>query len=181
MKKYVGFLRGVNVGGHHKVPMAELRAEFEGMDFKNISTILNSGNILFEASKNNLEEKISKRLQTVFGFQVPTLVRNFETIAGLYSDNPFGSIEVSKDTRLYVSFLKQDTGAQLDLPFTSEDRSFQIIKKQNKIIFSTLDLTASKTPKAMETLEKHYGKDLTTRNWKTIERIVRKAGAQQWL
>ncbi|MGY8913954.1 MAG: DUF1697 domain-containing protein, partial [Flavobacteriales bacterium] len=45
---YIAFLRGINVGGHHKVPMAVLKTEFEKLGFKNIVTLLNSGNILFE-------------------------------------------------------------------------------------------------------------------------------------
>ncbi|MGB7392865.1 MAG: DUF1697 domain-containing protein [Pricia sp.] len=181
MKKYVGFLRGINVGGHHKVPMAELRSELEKMDFKNVATILNSGNILFEATGNKLEEKISKRLETVFGFPVPTLVRNFETIAGISDNNPFAPIEVSKDIRFYVSFLKNDTNPELALPWKSGDGSYEIIEKRNSTVFSVLDLSVSKTPKAMEALEKLYGKDITTRNWNTIARILKKAKALHWL
>jgi len=47
-EKYVAFLRGINVGGHHKVPMADLRKELEKLGFENVMTLLNSGNIIFE-------------------------------------------------------------------------------------------------------------------------------------
>ncbi|WP_424372794.1 DUF1697 domain-containing protein, partial [Muriicola sp.] len=43
LKTYVAFLRGINVGGHHKVPMANLRRELEAMSFKKVTTLLNSG------------------------------------------------------------------------------------------------------------------------------------------
>ena len=46
-------------------------------------------------------------------------------------------------------------------------------------MFSVLDLSEAKTTKAMEVLEKFYGKDITTRNWNTIERIAKKAAAQE--
>lgn len=169
------------MGGHHKVPMAELRSEFEKMNFKDVATILNSGNILFEASENNLEAKISERLERVFGFPVPTLVRDFEMIVDVSNDSPFEHIEVTKDIRLYVSFLKNDTGTKLSLPWKSEDSPYEIIEKRNTMIFSVLNLSLSKTPHAMEALEKQYGKEITTRNWNTIEKILKKAKALQWL
>ena len=75
---YVAFLRGINVGGHHKVPMADLRKELEKLDFENVETLLNSGNIIFEAiddNEENLEKKISLHLEKSFGFPVPSIVR----------------------------------------------------------------------------------------------------------
>lgn len=47
MNRYVAFLRGINVSGHHKVPMADLRKEMEKLNFEKVITILNSGNIIF--------------------------------------------------------------------------------------------------------------------------------------
>lgn len=169
------------MGGHHKVPMAELRSEFEKMNFKNIATILNSGNILFEAPENDLEAKISERLETVFGFPVPTLLRDFEMIVNVSNDNPFEHIAVTKDIRLYISFLKKDVGSKLTLPWKSKDGSYKIIEKRETMILSVLDLSKSNTPKAMEALEKNYGKEITTRNWNTIGKILKKAKALHWL
>ena len=77
-EKYVAFLRGINVGGHHKVPMADLRKELEKLGFENVETLLNSGNIIFEAISNNegnLEKKISAHLEKSFGFPIPTVIR----------------------------------------------------------------------------------------------------------
>ena len=175
MEQYVAFLRGINIGRHHKLPMAELKSEFEKLGFTNISTILNSGNVLFEANEIISEDEISNRLESVFGFPVPTLIRRFDTIMDIFNENPFENVEVTKDTRLYVSFLKNEVNTQCTLPWKSEDGSFQILKEVDKSVLSVIDLSLSNTPKAMEVLEKHYGKDITTRNWNTIERIMKKA------
>jgi uncharacterized protein (DUF1697 family) len=174
MKKYVAFLRGINIGRHHKVPMAELKSEFGKMGFRNISTILNSGNVLFEANGKISEDYISNQLESVFGFPIPTLIRNFDNLAKIYNEHPFERIEVTKDIRLYASFLKNEVDTQFSFPWNSEDGSFHILKEVDNTILSVLDLSKSNTPKAMEALEKHYGKDITTRNWNTIERIFKK-------
>jgi uncharacterized protein (DUF1697 family) len=172
--KYIAFLRGINVGGHHKVPMADLVKAMEKLNFKNVITLLNSGNIIFDAIASELEtleKTISETLEKTFGFPVPTIIRRSEMIDTLLDRDPFKEVIVTKDIRLYVSFLQKNINIDLQLPWTSDDRSYKIIEKIDKTICSVLDLSVSKTPKAMEIVEKTFGKDITTRNWKTIERI----------
>jgi len=176
-EKYVAFLRGINVGGHHKVPMADLKTLLEKKGLKNIVTLLNSGNIIFDTNpdKNeNIEEVISTSLEKHFGFPVPTVVRRAEAINELFNANPFDDVLVTKDIRLYISLMKKNVDSNLELPWISSDQSYEIRYKKDQNILSVLDLSISKTPKAMEILEKTYGKNITTRNWNTIERIVKK-------
>ncbi|MFC2103556.1 DUF1697 domain-containing protein, partial [Bacteroidota bacterium] len=126
-EKYVAFLRGINVGGHHKVPMADLRKELGKLDFENIETLLNSGNIIFEAvsdNEENLEKKISVHLEKSFGFPIPVIVRKSEMIYELINNNPFKDVQLTKDIRLYVSFLQENVQTKLKLPWTSPDNSY---------------------------------------------------------
>lgn len=174
---YVVFLRGINVGGHHKVPMADLRKELEKIGYEKVVTILNSGNIILDAddsNSENIEKMISAHLENYFNFPIPTIARKFDEIDKLFQNNPFKDIEITKEIRLYISFLKSDTNSELDLPWISSDKSYRILDKQGKTILSVLDLSFSKTPKAMEVLEKCFGKNITTRNWNTIKRIIKK-------
>ncbi len=175
--RYVVFLRGINVGGHHKVPMAELRKVLEGLQCENIDTLLNSGNIILNSTEvdlESLEVKIAEKLEKTFGFSIPTIIRKSETITQLISDAPFKDITLTKDIRLYVSFLKKNTATNLDLPWISQDDSFRIIDKTDNTVISVLDLAISKTPKAMKALEDFFGSEITTRNWNTIARIAKK-------
>ena len=178
-EKYVAFLRGINVGGHHTVPMADLQAELKKIDLKNIATLLNSGNVLFESDGTNLENTISAHLEKVFGFSIPTIIRESKMIIEMLHEDPFKSISVTKDIRLYVSYLKNDVNAKISLPWKSEDMSYQIIKRKGNTVFSVLDLSISKTPEAMKALEKYYGKEITTRNWNTISQIGKKIISHQ--
>ena len=176
-EKYIAFLRGINVGGHHKVPMADLKKALEKLGFDNIITILNSGNIIFDAKadkEETIEKVISEHLENFFEFPIPTIVRRSDEIMEMFLNDPFKGIEVTKDIRLYISLLKDDMDADLKLPWTSEDGSFKILEKNGKNILSVLDLSVSGTPKAMGVVERYYGKGVTTRNWKTIERIEKK-------
>ncbi|MEX0966942.1 MAG: DUF1697 domain-containing protein [Bacteroidia bacterium] len=174
---FIALLRGINVGGHHKVPMALLRQEMERLGFENIITLLNSGNVIFKGAggqEEKLEKKIAAHLEKAFGFAIPVLVRKAEAIIKLVKADPFKEVKVTDDIRLYVSFLKEPHGVSLNLPWIAEDQSFSIINVREKEICSVLDLSVTSTPKGMEALEKFYGKDITTRNWKTILRIAEK-------
>lgn len=177
-EKYIAFLRGINVGGHHKVPMGELRAEMEKLDFEEVTTILNTGNILFDTNVGDLEQlekRISAHLEKVFGFPIPTILRKWKMLEGLLNRNPFKAETLTKDIRLYVSFLQKDIEIDVELPWISEDKAYKIIKKKEKEVLSVLDVSALKTTKAMGILERKFGKkNITTRNWNTIKRIEKK-------
>lgn len=176
-KKYVVLLRGINVGGHHKVPMKDLKSELGKMGYKNVITLLNSGNVILEAEKTSakeLETKLTQNLENIFGFLIPVIVRDADELIHISHFAPFQNVKVTKDIRLYVSFLKQEPKVKLELPWKTEDGSYQILDVYKKIIFSVLDLSVTKTIKGMEMLEKMYGKEITTRNWNTVEKIVKK-------
>jgi len=173
--QYISLLRGINVGEHHRVPMAELGKEMTKLGFENVKTLLNSGNVLFHTSlhqEDQLEEVIADHLEKIFGFPIPVLIRRPEVILDLVSNNPFKHTEVTKDTRLYVSFLKEKPTTELTLPWTSNDGSYRILEVRDKTICSILDLSATQTPKGIDALELIFGKNITTRNWNTINRIV---------
>lgn len=56
MKRYIAFLRGINISGKNKVPMAELKKGFEGLDFTEVKTYLNSGNVIFSSDEDDIEK-----------------------------------------------------------------------------------------------------------------------------
>lgn len=172
---YIALLRGINVGGNHKVPMAELRNEMVKLGFQNVRTLLNSGNVLFESLSGHgdeLEQEISHHLENRFGFRIPVLIRKAGLILEAVESKPFEQVTVTKDTRLYITFLKEEPSTTLNYPWTSVDGSYQILEVKDRLIYSVLDLAVTKTPKGMDALELLFGKNLTTRNWNTILRLA---------
>ena len=103
---YVALLRGINVGGHRRVPMQELREALTALPFRNVETYIQSGNVLFETRAGD-EERLRARIENVieeaFGFDVVVMVRSADEIRAvanhpaLSSDRP--------DRPAYVSFL----------------------------------------------------------------------------
>lgn len=91
MKNYLAFLRAVNVGGKNKIPMAELRAGFEELGFKDVKTYLNSGNVLFLSDSDDegcLTNRIEALLQNRFDFDIPVFVISKEALEDILRNAP---------------------------------------------------------------------------------------------
>lgn len=177
MNKYVALLRGINVSGYRKVPMVELKAKMEEWGFHNLATVLNSGNVIFESEDQPLgkiESYLSEKLSSHFGFQIPVILRTAIQLEQLVSSEPFKNITVTKDIRLYISFIRPSQNSCISLPWSTEKGEFQILDIKDNSIISVLDLSVTNTTKGMEALEKLFGKDITTRNWNTVLRVLSK-------
>ena len=91
--KYSALLRGINVGGNNIIKMADLRESFEKMGFDNVTTYIQSGNVVFETSrakKEDLEKKIEKRLKKDFGYTGFVLVLSANEVEKVVSNAPKG-------------------------------------------------------------------------------------------
>ncbi len=176
MAKYVAFPRGINVGGHNKLNMEDLRQAFASWGFQNVKTLLASGNVVFEAQDTDpdiLAATVGKRIDETFQIKVSVIVRTLEQIKGLLDMNPFDGITVTKQTRLYVTFLPERHRSTLKFPYESPEKDFKILSAEDREVYSVLTLNPqSGSIKAMSILEKEFGKNITTRNWNTITKIA---------
>lgn len=178
--QYVAFLRGINVGGHSKVAMSELKDLFEKLEYSHVKTLLNSGNVVFETRevgaeriKNTIEEALSEKL----GFSVKVVVRTLQDIQKLIASEPFKGIEVTPATRLYITFLATKAMSSLHIPYESKEKDYRILKVTETEVVSVLTVSEKRgTTEAMGILEKEFGKEITTRNWNTVVKVASQAG-----
>jgi uncharacterized protein (DUF1697 family) len=82
---YVALLRGINVGGKHKIEMKKLKDIFESLGYENVSTYINSGNVLFKGKGSSLKirQELEVLLKQKFGFDIPTLVKTEKEIMAI--------------------------------------------------------------------------------------------------
>lgn len=176
--QYVAFLRGINVGGNKKVDMQELKKMFELAEYRNVKTLLNSGNVIFESDGKNkkyLAENIERKIEEKFGFHSDVILFSIPEIQKLVDLNPFKNITVTPDVRLYVTFTSDKPLSNLSIPYESPEKDFKILAVEGNAIISVLTLSETrKTPEAMMMLEKEFGRKITTRNWNTIIKILKK-------
>ena len=173
--RYVALLRGINIGPHKKVPMSELKELFQGLGFTGVTTLLNTGNVIFDSTKTSVRRlpDIESTILERFGFPVSVQVHPRALFDAIVEADPFRRVRVMPDTRLYVSFVGSSQKSGPSLPHSSLDGALRVIAKEGAAVFSVLDLSKAGTPDAMAVLERAFGKDITTRNWNTVQKIVR--------
>jgi len=109
MKNYISLLRGVNVTGHNKIRMEELKRLFENLGFQNIVTYIQSGNIVFKTKVDSIEKitgKIKNAINKDLGLDIDVIVKSLDEWKQIVDTKPFPDAEGNKS---YVTFL-------LDLP-----------------------------------------------------------------
>jgi uncharacterized protein (DUF1697 family) len=172
--RWVALLRGVNVGGK-VAKMEAVRASFEGLGFKNVSTYVQSGNVLFEAPSGTeaaLAKKIAPRLQKDVGFPIAVLVRSAAELARVAAHNPFlkeKGIDVSK---LHVTFLHGDPpAAGLQKMAALDAGSDRFVARGTTIYLHCPDGYGS-SKLVNNAFERALKVGATTRNWKTVTTLA---------
>lgn len=94
MTIFVALLRGINVGGHKRIKMADLKTMLESLGLNRVQTYIQSGNAVFESKEDegSLSQRIEQEIQAVFGFDVPVILRTSQELATLIRNCPFDSL-----------------------------------------------------------------------------------------
>lgn len=166
-------LRGINVGGHKKIKMEELKKLYETLGFSDVQTYIQSGNVVFKTSDTNIPKligKIEKKIKSVFHFDVPVLIRTKNSFRKLIKNTPF----VKKDfNNLHVTFLS-DSPSHLPIDeikkqIKDESAEFFISDKE---IYVFCPNGYGRTKLNNNFFEKKLGVTVTTRNWKTVNKLL---------
>ena len=177
--KYVALLRGVNVGGKNLVSMAELRAHLEQVGLKNVSTYIQSGNVLFESRRQNplqLSGIIEGTLTEKFGFALLAVVVTEDQLEQVIKQAPPAFGATPAEYRYDVAFLKPPIAAQEVLSTIRLKEGVDLAFEANNVLyFQRLNDRASQSylPKIIN--HPAY-KNMTIRNWKTtteLHRLIR--------
>jgi uncharacterized protein (DUF1697 family) len=178
MTSYVALIRGI-LPTNPNMRNDKLRGAFEAAGLANVRTVISSGNVLFDSTSTDtsaLETQIERALESQLGFANDVFVRSRSEIQALIDHDPFRGAEHSPRTNLTVTFMKTKPTLKQQLPFYSENRDYSVVAAVDREICSVIDLTGTTTPKLMSWLEKEFGKDITTRTYKTVGRILTKLG-----
>ncbi|HEX8734846.1 MAG TPA: DUF1697 domain-containing protein [Pyrinomonadaceae bacterium] len=174
MIKYAAFLRGINVGGHHIVKMEDLRGIFASMNFENVKTYIQSGNVIFETAETNadaLAEKIERELEKSFGFEIKTMPRTLAGLAEIAARNPFKDAEAG--AQVYISFLSAAPDAELKDAVVSLSNDFEAFRfRDREMYYLRRPDNPAKDLFSNNFIEKRLKLAATTRNVTTVNKIL---------
>jgi len=175
---WIALLRGINVGGHRKVRMAELRALAETLGLEEARTYVQSGNLVFRSSERAraaIEARLAGALAERFGFDVGVVARTLSDWEGAITANPFPEAASAPKT-LHAFFLARpaDAGANGRLnEYSRTDERFEIVG-DTLYLLTPSGIGRSKFAAAAERL---VGVPATARNWNSVLNIAEMARA----
>ena len=171
----ISLLRGVNVGGHHKIKMDALRALYESLDLRDAQTYVQSGNVVFrteETSLARLAQRIEEAIEGGFGFRPAVIVRTTSELRDVVARNPFAKRRDMEPSKLLVTFLASDPGQQARdniLKIKADPEELRIEGRELYIYFPN-GMGRSKLPWA--TFAKTLKTRGTGRNWNTVTKLL---------
>jgi uncharacterized protein (DUF1697 family) len=179
MKVYIGFLRGINVGGKNKIKMADLKKTLEAAGLAKVQTYLQSGNVLFmsEEAVEPLRQRIEQEISKAVGVSPSVILRTIEELAQILETCPYEVDALLEGETIQISVLSEDPPQQtadiLSKGISDVDK-FQINGREIYYLFrqSVLD---SKLASNIQKL----GDTATTRNWNTMNKLAELAAAMQ--
>ncbi len=174
MTRYVALLRAINVGGKNRLPMNRLRELLTGLDYQNVRTYIQSGNILFETQESDeaaISGSIQVSIEEQFEIATPVILRRSDEFAKIVASSPFDALATAPD-KLQVMFLSAipDANRVANLePDRSPGDSFVV---QDREIYMHLPRGAARTKLTLDYFEPALGVTATARNWKTVNRLA---------
>tara|TARA_R110000744_G_scaffold221741_1_gene340722 strand:+ start:315 stop:860 length:546 start_codon:yes stop_codon:yes gene_type:complete len=171
---YVAFLRGINVSGKRKVPMAELRAMCERLNLQNVKTYIQSGNIVFKSSMvqtNDIAILLHNEIQKHFNFNVPVIVKTVNELSQIIEKNPFVSQEDITANRIYFVLLNSLPAIELLENLSEETFENEEYVVIDNCLYLKCALGYGKAKLNNNLIERKLKVMATTRNYRTMNKL----------
>lgn len=171
---YVSLLRGINVGGHKKIKMDQLRDSFEALGFERVKTYIQSGNIVFAAANLSpavLAKKIEEQILSDFGFPVPLVLRTAEELKATVENNPFLKERDVDLEKLHVMFLSDVLASSAIKKLAELTTAPDQARCLDRHIYFSFPNGVSQSVLFKSPIDRILAVVNTTRNWKTVNSI----------
>jgi uncharacterized protein (DUF1697 family) len=175
MERYISLLRGINVGGHGRLPMDDLKQIYAGLGFAHVRTLLQSGNAVFDTAPTapatlagRIEESIAQRM----GFGPRVIVLYPAQLAEALAHNPYPNEAVAAPDRLLLSFLDADPNAHAEAKLREQSRGPERFSLRGRTLYTYYPEGVGRSKLTLSLLERTLGCQGTARNWNTLQKLA---------
>lgn len=175
MKTYIAFLRGINVSGKHKIPMAILKELLVGQGLKEVKTYIQSGNVLFKSERDNtkeLEKLLSAAILDHFKFNIPVVVKTVEQVKEILNQNPFKTDDENLQKQNYFVLLNNWPNQEDTEKLTLEVYANEEFLVTNNCVYLKCNAGYGKAKLNNNLIERKLNVLATTRNYRTMNKIL---------
>jgi uncharacterized protein (DUF1697 family) len=175
MPAIISMLRGVNVGGHNKIKMDDLRALYQSLKLKSPQTYVQSGNVIFLSGEKNLaslSQRIQDGIQRKFGFRPDVILRTASELRHVLARNPFASRHNIEPSKLLIAFLTCDPGPQVRESVMKIDARGEELHIHGSELYIYFPNGIGKTKFPWPTVERTLKTPFTGRNWNSVTKML---------
>jgi uncharacterized protein (DUF1697 family) len=172
----IAMLRGINVGGHKRIKMDQLRASFEALGFEQVKTYIQSGNVVFKAGKSStskLSRRIEERILQDFGLSVSVISRTAGEMNKTIAGNPFLKERGIEPAKLHVMFLSEAPTPAALKKLAEVTTAPDQCRCSDREIYFYLPNGVSQSVLWKTPVDRILAVTTTMRNWKTVNSVHR--------
>jgi uncharacterized protein (DUF1697 family) len=174
----VSMLRGVNMGPHHRMKMADLKAVYESLGLTGVETFIQSGNVVFRTAGRSAEReaaRIEAAIEKRFGFRVPVLARTAAELRSVVERNPLAERDGIEPSKLAVMFLAREPDAAAHAKVKAFPPAPEEVWLDGCELYMYFPNGMARPQLSSMQVEKALGVPLTARNWNTVGKLLEMA------
>ena len=172
MTTFIVLLKGINVGGHRKLPMSELRSILESIGFINPRTYIQSGNVVLTSEhndKNYVERMVSQAIHDKFGFEVMIIAMTRSDLESVFDRCPFPE---EKKKRSYFMLLHKAPTKAMIASVSEKIYPGELYQIIGTCIYYFSDVPFGRSKFNVNFFERHLNTFATSRNYNTILKLL---------
>lgn len=179
MTTFISLLRGINVGGHRKLPMADLRGLCGELGFAAVQTYIQSGNVVFTANgaADAIEAALEQGIVRVFGFHVDVVVRTAAQWATIVAGNPLRATAETEADHVLLGVSKRPPQAEVVETLRARATAGERVEAAGEVLWFHYPSGMGRSKWTPALLDRLVGSPLTARNWRTVLKLAELAGA----
>jgi uncharacterized protein (DUF1697 family) len=173
--RYVALLRGINVGGKNIIRMADLKSCFEDLVLKDVSTFIQSGNVLFSASikdSDRLAKRIEQGLSEAFGYDSRVVIVSHDSMRQVVESAPKRFGADPEKFRYDVIFLKPPLTAMEALKQVSVKEGVDTAHQGNGVVYFSRLISRDSQSHLSRIVQQPVYQHMTIRNWNTTTKLL---------
>ncbi|MFT5193187.1 MAG: hypothetical protein ACI9EW_000393 [Cellvibrionaceae bacterium] len=174
MAKYISMLRGINVSGHKKIKMVELRDHYTDLGFENVTSYIQSGNLFFDSQIHDIPTLVSM-LETMiyekYRFEVPVIIRTADDLEKVIAINPLAHVPEEKFNVYIVTFLAETPTADATAQVPATGRAGEETVIIGREVYTYYANGSGRSKMTTNYFEKKLGVAATARNWRSVLKL----------
>lgn len=171
--KLIALLRGINVGGHNKIPMAELRSLCAEMGWDDVKTYIQSGNLVFssEESATALENALEQSIERRFGLEISVIVRRADDWSAYVKQNPFPEAGKKEPNLLMLGLAKAPIKNKTIKSLRERAANGEQLAQTRDALWVHFPQGVARSKLSPNLMARLVGSPVTMRNWRTVLKL----------